>query len=154
MRRRLETEDVDDRLHDLFVILVEAIRRGEVREPERFMGFVRTVLNRQLNLAISDRVRNREAAAASATSTEIRGSGPNPEEQAAWTEKLELMRKVLQDLSPRENEILTRSYIRQQAAGQIAAEMGLSTAQVYLVKSRAKARFAELAQRRMTGGKA
>ena len=53
LQRRLATQDVEDRVHDLFVIVVETIRRGELREPERLMGFVRTVLNRQLNLEIS-----------------------------------------------------------------------------------------------------
>ena len=143
------SDDVDDRLHDLFVILVETIRRGEVREPERFMGFVRTVLNRQLGLAISDLVRNRETLVPSTNAAEIRGAGPDPEEQAAWNQKLGLMKKVLRDLNARETEILTRSYIRQQAPDQIAGEMGLTTAQVYLVKSRAKARLADLVQRRI-----
>ena len=64
------------------------------------------------------------------------------------------MKKVLRDLNARETEILTRSYIRQQMPDQIAGEMGLSTAQVYLVKSRAKARLADLVQRRMTRRKA
>jgi len=149
LRRRLDTDDVDDRVHDLFVILVEAIRRGEVREPERFMGFVRTVLHRQLGLAISDMVRNRETLVPGTNAAEIRGAGPNPEEQAEWNEKLGFMKNVLKDLTARETEILTRSYIRQQAPDQIAGEMGLSTAQVYLVKSRAKAHLAELVQRRI-----
>jgi RNA polymerase sigma factor (sigma-70 family) len=150
LRRRLEHDDADDRLHDLFVILVEAIRRGEVREPERFMGFVRTVLNRQLGLAISDLVRSRETLVPSTKADEIQGAEPNPEEQAAWNEKVGLMKKVLGDLNTRETEILNRSYIRQQTPDQIAGEMGLSTAQVYLVKSRAKARLADLIQRRLT----
>ena len=150
LRRRLETDDVDDRVHDLFVILVEAVRRGEVREPERFMGFVRTVLNRQLGHAISDIVRNRETFVPSTNAAELRGAGPDPEQQAAWNEKLRLMQKLLRDLNARETEILTRSYIRQQTPDQIAREMGLTTAQVYLVKSRAKARLADLVKRRMT----
>ena len=88
LKRRLESDDVDDRLHDLFVILVEAIRRGEVREPERFMGFVRTVLNRQLGLAISDLVRSRETLVPSTNAAEIRVTGPNPDEFEALAGRL------------------------------------------------------------------
>jgi RNA polymerase sigma-70 factor (ECF subfamily) len=150
LRRRLETDDVDDRVHDLFVILVEAVRRGDVREPERFMGFVRTVLNRQLGHAISDLVRKRETYVPATTADEIRGPEPDPEQQAVRNQKLRLMQNMLRDLNERETEILTRSYIRQQTPDQIAGEMGLSTAQVYLVKSRAKARLADLVKRRIT----
>src|SRR5579864_2092791 len=49
LQRRLGKEDVEDQVHDLFLTLVETIRRGELREPERLMGFVRTVLYRRLN---------------------------------------------------------------------------------------------------------
>ena len=42
--RNLGPEDVEDKVHDCFVIVAQAIRRGELREPERLMGFVRTVV--------------------------------------------------------------------------------------------------------------
>src|SRR6266699_7174595 len=67
LQRRLGTQDVEDRIHDVFLIVVQTIRRGELREPERLMGFVRTVLYRQLNLAISRIVTARETMAASAS---------------------------------------------------------------------------------------
>ena len=60
LQRRLGTQDVEDLVHDLFVIVVETIRRGDLREPERLMGFVRTVLHRQMSLGISRMVHKRE----------------------------------------------------------------------------------------------
>jgi RNA polymerase sigma-70 factor, ECF subfamily len=59
LQRRLGVQDVDDRVHNVFVIVVQAIRRGELREPERLMAFVRTVLIRQVGLAISTLVHTR-----------------------------------------------------------------------------------------------
>ena len=44
--RQLGTEELDDRVHDTFLIVVQAIQRGELREPQRLMGFVRTVVRR------------------------------------------------------------------------------------------------------------
>ena len=44
--RQLGAQDLDDKVHDCFVIVVQAIRRGELREPDRLMGFVRTVVRR------------------------------------------------------------------------------------------------------------
>ena len=41
--RHLGPQDLDDRLHDVFLIVTQSIRKGELREPERLMGFVRTV---------------------------------------------------------------------------------------------------------------
>src|SRR5712692_1395441 len=59
LRRRLGTQDVDDRVHEVFLIVAGAIRRGEVQHPERLMAFVRTVLYRQLNLEISEVIQRR-----------------------------------------------------------------------------------------------
>jgi RNA polymerase sigma-70 factor, ECF subfamily len=60
LQRRLGTRDVDDKVHDLFLTIIETIRRGELREPERLMGFVRTVLYRELHLEVSRIMRSRE----------------------------------------------------------------------------------------------
>ena len=45
--RHLGLQELDDKVHDTFVVVVQAIRKGELREPERLMGFVRTVVRRQ-----------------------------------------------------------------------------------------------------------
>ena len=39
---------LDDKVHDTFLVVVQAIRRGELRDPQRLMGFVRTVVRRQV----------------------------------------------------------------------------------------------------------
>ena len=36
--RQLGSQDLDDILHDSFLIVVQSIRRGELREPERLAG--------------------------------------------------------------------------------------------------------------------
>ncbi|HEX7362366.1 MAG TPA: sigma-70 family RNA polymerase sigma factor, partial [Bryobacteraceae bacterium] len=46
--RQLGPQELEDRVHDTFLIVVNAIRRGDLREPERLMGFVRTVVRRQV----------------------------------------------------------------------------------------------------------
>src|ERR1700722_2202516 len=46
--RQTGLQDLEDRPHNLFILIVEAIRRREIREPERLMGFVRTVTRRQV----------------------------------------------------------------------------------------------------------
>jgi len=48
-------------VHDTFVIVVQAIRKGELREPERLMGFVRTVVRRQVAAQIDHAVQSAES---------------------------------------------------------------------------------------------
>ena len=59
--RQLGHQELDDKVHDTFVIVVQAIRRGELREPDRLMGFVRTVVRRQVAAYIDDAVHSRRA---------------------------------------------------------------------------------------------
>ena len=59
LQRRLGVQDVEDRVHDIFLIVMDAIQKGTLREPERLMGFVRTVLYRQMNAGISRAVLRR-----------------------------------------------------------------------------------------------
>ena len=50
-------------------------------------------------------------------------------------------------LTPRDREILLRFYLDEQSRDQICAEMGLTETQFRLLKSRAKARIREVAQK-------
>ena len=57
--RHLGPQELNDKLHDTFVIVVQAIRKGDLREPERLMGFVRTVVRRQIAAHIDKVVHSR-----------------------------------------------------------------------------------------------
>src|SRR5258708_36192294 len=57
--RQLGPQDLEDKVHDTFLIVVQAVRRGELREPERLMGFVRTVVRRQVAAHIDQAVHTR-----------------------------------------------------------------------------------------------
>ena len=113
------------------------------------MGFVRTVLYRQLNLAVSRIIRNRETTAGIEAADQISGSGPTPEQQTLDHEKIALMKQVLREMSDRDFEVLTRSYIREQPQERICVDMGLTPTQFQLLKSRAKARLSELMRHRL-----
>src|SRR5271166_6112336 len=57
--RQLGPQDLDDRVHEAFVTITQAIRKGELREPERLMGYVRTVVRRQVAAQIEAAVEQR-----------------------------------------------------------------------------------------------
>lgn len=146
--RHLGTQELDDRVHDSFLIVLQSIRNGALREPERLMGFVRTIVRRQVAAYIDQAVQTRRDFADMELGGRIADVGQNPEQKAIQGEKAGIMRKVLRGISSRDREILTRFYLYEQTQEQICTEMNLSETQFRLLKSRAKARFGQLGRRR------
>ena len=147
--RQLGPQELDDKVHDTFVVVVQAIRRGELREPERLMGFVRTIVRRQVAAHIDKVVHNRREQAEFDSTARVADPRGNPEEAAIFRQRIGLIRQVLGELSERDREILTRFYIDEQSQDQICSEMSLTETQFRLLKSRAKARFGELGKKKL-----
>lgn len=150
--RNLGPEDLDDKVHDCFVIVTQAIQNGELREPERLMGYVRTVVKRQIAASIDVAVHQRRTRADFEDSLfTLSDWRENPERNVMAMQRAEIARKVLNGVSRRDREILNRFYVLEQSQERICAEMGLSYNQFRLLKSRAKARFGELGKRVAAG---
>jgi RNA polymerase sigma-70 factor (ECF subfamily) len=147
--RQLGHQELDDKVHDTFVIVVQAIRRGELREPDRLMGFVRTVVRRQVAAYIDDAVHSRRDELNLDLGIRVADRRNNPEQSAAFRQKVEFMLEVLRALSERDREILTRFYLDEESQETICREMILSETQFRLLKSRAKARFGEIGKRKL-----
>jgi RNA polymerase sigma factor (sigma-70 family) len=149
LKRRLSSDqDVDDRVHDVFLIVIDTIQRGDLREPDRLMGFVNTVLNRQLAAEIGRKVQDRQNLTERDPEAALAAPEPNPEQHAITRENIRVMKALLGKMNPRDVEILSRYYLQEQSEEQIRSEMALTAAQFNLIKSRAKARFAKLVNRR------
>jgi RNA polymerase sigma factor (sigma-70 family) len=147
--RRLGADEIDDKIHDTFLIVVEAIRRGELREPERLMGFVRTVVRRQAAGSI-DRIVNMRRDSVDIDDTErIPDQQRSAEDTFAFRQKVDLAKRVLRELPERDREILVRFYLHEQTQERICREMDLSDTQFRLLKSRAKDRFGALGKKRV-----
>src|SRR6202045_2913673 len=82
--RQLGAQELDDKVHDTFVVVVQAIRRGELREPQRLMGFVRTIVRRQVAAHIDRVVHSRREQAELDSSTRIADPNGNPEQAAIF----------------------------------------------------------------------
>jgi|YNPBryunderm2012_1023409.scaffolds.fasta_scaffold00359_16 RNA polymerase sigma-70 factor (ECF subfamily) len=147
--RQVGPDELDDRVHDTFLIVVQAIQRGELRDPERLMGFVRTVVRRQVAAYIERAVQTRRGQLELHPGLPISDARDNPEQEVLARQKVELMQKVLEGVSRRDREILTRFYLLGQTQQQICREMKLTETQFRLLKSRAKARFGELGKRKL-----
>ena len=148
--RQLGPQDLDDKVHDTFLIVVQAIRKGELREPERLMGFVRTVVRRQVAAQIDRSVQSRREQAELDSSAAVSDHRDTPEEAAILRQHEQVAETVLRSVSGRDREILTRFYLMEQTQEEICDEMNLSETQFRLLKSRAKARFGELGKKTLS----
>jgi RNA polymerase sigma factor (sigma-70 family) len=146
--RQLGPQDLDDKVHDVFLIIVQSIQKGELREPERLMGYVRTIVRRQVAAQIDDNVKARRNQADLEFGMALSDRHPNPERSAIEHQNGELALRVLNSLPKRDREVLARFYLEEQPPDRICREMGLTQTQFRLVKSRAKARFGELGRSR------
>ncbi|MGB9458418.1 MAG: sigma-70 family RNA polymerase sigma factor [Bryobacteraceae bacterium] len=148
--RQLGPQDLDDRVHDVFLTIAQAIQSGELREPERLMGYVRTVVRRQVAARIDANVHARRRQASLEDGIVLRDHAPDPERLAIQGQNVEVALRILNSIAKRDREVLVRFYLNEEPAEQICREMNLTETQFRLIKSRAKARFGELGKARLS----
>uniref|UniRef100_Q02C68 RNA polymerase, sigma-24 subunit, ECF subfamily n=1 Tax=Solibacter usitatus (strain Ellin6076) TaxID=234267 RepID=Q02C68_SOLUE len=149
--RQIGPQDLDDKVHDVFLIITQSIQRGELREPDRLMGYVRTIVRRQvaayIEMAVRSRRNHRSVELLMGTLADRR---PDPERSMIARESHDVAMRVLNGLPQRDREVLVRFYLREQGAEQICRELNLTETQFRLIKSRAKARYGKLGQMRLS----
>ncbi len=146
--RQLGPQDLDDRVHDVFLMVTQSIRRGDLREPARLMGYVRTVVRRHVAAHIDEAVRTRRNLTDIDGNLMVSDRAPDPECIAIERENQELALRILGSITKRDREVLIRFYLEEQSQHEICRAMNLTATQFRLIKSRAKARFGELGKRR------
>jgi len=148
--RQLGPQDLDDKVHDVFLIITQSIRRGELRDPERLMGYVRTVVRRQVAAHIESAVNARRNQQSIDPSLTLSDHQPDPERRAIEKENQDVALRMLGGLPKRDREVLIRFYLQEQSADEICRDLKLTETQFRLIKSRAKARYGELGRRRFS----
>ena len=148
--RQLGPHDLDDKVHDAFLTVAQSIRNGDLREPERLMGYVRTIVRRQIAAHIEDAVHARRNHADIEGGVVLSDRRPDPERGAIEHQNEELALRVLNSIGKRDREVLVRFYLEEQSSDEICRAMRLTETQFRLIKSRAKARFGELGKRRFS----
>jgi RNA polymerase sigma-70 factor (ECF subfamily) len=146
--RQLGPQDLDDKVHDVFLIITQSIQRGELREPDRLMGYVRTVVRRQVAAHIDSAVQARHNQQSIDPAMTISDHQPDPERRVIEREGQDVALRMLKGLPKRDREVLVRFYLQEQTADEICRELNLTETQFRLIKSRAKARYGELGRRR------
>jgi RNA polymerase sigma-70 factor (ECF subfamily) len=146
--RHLDVADAEDTFHQCYLEVLDQIKRGKVREPERMDGFIAVIARRLICHQIRARIQSRYCA----EETEYLNQpchAPGAEETLWAAQRRKIVRQALNSLPARHKEVLVRFYIQEQPSEQIMAEMDLNETQFRLLKSRAKARFGKLGARRL-----
>jgi len=146
--RHLGPQELEDKVHDTFVIVLTAIRRGEVRDPSRLAAFVRTVVRRQVANHIGGVIHERRDCVDAESGGEfLVDERQSPEQHVISAERVAIMKELLEQVEERDRELLVRFYIHEDSVEDICADLNLSCNQFRLLKSRAKVRFGELGKR-------
>ncbi len=143
LRRQIVWTEYEDRLHDVYVMVLEAILHDRIRQPESLPAFIATVARRQVCSHIREQVMARQKHVPLTTSNmDLPDSSATPESVALSSEKRCDMLRRLNRLKPLDREILSRFYLEGQDQPRICADLGITENQFRIRKSRAKARIA------------
>lgn len=160
-RQGIPYQDLDDVIHDTIFSVIAQIQAGDLRDPRCLNSYLAITAHRK---AIELRKKTRpfvsldqevggvaiEGLRTSDVMTRVDmvpSREPNPENQAIINQKRAVMLEALRHMKPRDVEILTRFYLKEQSPTEIQQEMGLTDTQFRLLKSRAKEILAKTAAR-------
>lgn len=149
---KIPSQEVDDRLHETFQVVVSAIQHGQLRDPQRLMGFVYTVLKRQVMLHVGEAVVGQRRIGSLDEASNVPGS-VNPEQAACSAERLRLTKTILDALPELERKVLIEFYLNEKPVEYICAELDLTKTQFRNLKWRAKGRFSDLGRRSLRQGR-
>lgn len=150
----------EDLCHETLRIVLEKLRAGELREPERLAGFVRGTA-KYLHANEVRKVGRRRRAGESPVPTEpeevpeVADAGPGPLDRLLQAEDQQRVRRLLGELgSERDRQVLLQVYLAETSREEVCSAMGLSPLQLNVILFRARQRFRELvesAERRAWG---
>lgn len=158
LRRLAQNPALADDIHqETLVLVIEKIRRGEVRDPERLPGFVRGIAR---NLFIADRRKEArylaldggggddgggEPAAASAA---LPDHGPAPLERALAEEEKRHVQQLLGELRyERDRQLLIRFYLTDHGKEEICEDLEIEPDRFNQILHRARERLREIWER-------
>ena len=135
---------VEDQRQETFRIVLEKIRKGEVREPERLSGFICGVAHTLAKTYFRQPSR-REVTGTEESAALVADPTPSPIQQLLREENARIVRQVLSEVTPaRYRQILYRYYVAEEEKDRICADLGLTGVHFNCVLQRARDRYREL----------
>jgi RNA polymerase sigma-70 factor (ECF subfamily) len=153
IRREISDSAVaDDLYQEIFWTIIEKVRQGSLREPEKLSGFVCGVARNHV-MHYFRRAARREISTENEEAVPLPLSAPEQLKELLQKEKADLVWQVLKEMpNERDVQVLIRFYIAEEEKERICADLGLTSLHFNLVLHRARARYKELYERAMRRG--
>ena len=136
--------EAEDLFQDTFRLVVEKLRKGELREPAALPGFV-VQIARSLAIEHYRKAARRKTDTDSEAGAEAVAPQASPLNELLDRENAALVRRVLEELAnERDRQMLLRFYIAEEDKDRIADDYGLTGLQFNRVLHRARQRYKEL----------
>jgi RNA polymerase sigma factor (sigma-70 family) len=148
-RRHLGPEIAQDATHDLFLLTIEAVRRGGPQEPGLLMAYIRGIARHQIKNHIRANIQRRSSECDLDCVPEPVDGRVRPDEALQQRERRGFITSCLNEIGSQQREILLRFYLRGETREQILVGMHLSPDQYRLLKWRAKEAVRKIGQRRL-----
>jgi RNA polymerase sigma-70 factor (ECF subfamily) len=150
LRRLTGNPALADDLHqETLALVLEKIRRGEVREPARLAGFIRSTAR---NLFIADRRKEARYGPFPEDGEETfleRSPAGAPFDRAAAGEEAQQVQQILSELRhDRDRQLLLRFYLRDDSKEEICSDLGIEPERFHMLLHRARERMRELWEKR------
>ena len=148
LSHQLRRQDVDDKVHDVFITVITAIKAGQLRDPSRLSGFIRTIAQRQVAHFLSEPGRRKEQSLED-VQAEPEDSILDPEQESIDHQRRQMIGRIFKALPEIDRQILRRYYFDGQQPELICRELKITENQFRVRKHRAKQRFTELTREAM-----
>ena len=134
----------DDLHQETLAVVLEKVRRGEIREPEKLAGFIRGTA-RNLWIAEYRKASRRHEGEDLSAVAETPDPAPGALSRMVSEEDRRRVRQVLGELRlDRDRELLFRFHIAEEPKEQICRDLGLESRQFNVALFRARQRFKQL----------
>jgi len=139
---QLGSQDFGDHAHDVYLNVLDSVKRGLISDPQRLAGYIKTIAFRGRAEVIKQLITARHHEVEN-TDFGMHGVLCSAEQTVAEKniydqQKKDISIRLLCTMPLRERDILTRFYLQGQRPEQIMAELDLTATQFRLAKSRAK----------------
>lgn len=136
--------EAEDLFQDTFRLVLEKLRKGELREPAKLPGFIAQIA-RSLTIEHYRKTSRRKTEPDSDAVLEAVDARAGQLGEILDRESAGLVRQVIRELgTSRDRDILLRFYIAEEDKESISADFGLSSLQFNRVLHRARQRYREL----------
>lgn len=143
--------EAEDLFQDTFGLVLEKLRRGELREPAKLPGFIAQIA-RSLTIEHYRKTTRRKTEPDSDAILEAVDARAGQLGEILDRENAGLVRQVIRELgTSRDRDVLLRFYIAEEDKESISADFGLSSLQFNRVLHRARQRYRDLYLERVAG---